>query len=415
MRKKYSNINTLEEIENFIKKEGISNRTILQNNYLSVYKKFCKLPEKERDRILPKIYDYSYLQDKEDFKKFILEKNIESRIQFDENYPGIYKRFKNLLTDEEQNELIPSKIPNYRNLNDTDDFAKFIEDNHIVSRKDFGNRFYKAYKKFLSLSKEEQNKIVFEIDITMHHTDWVLNSVDDFKKFFKEKDIKSKIELQKNYNWAYHRFYTILTEEERNTIVFSTGNRNLKNLESLENFQKFIDENQIQSYSEFVKTYRGAYGKFCSIIGTEGKSLLKFPLDKPIKSSISSGENYLITLFNNNNINFIQQKEFDDLVGDSKKRTRCLRFDFFLPDINSLVEYHGSQHFDKNNRFYSDKLIIYDKKKYQYAVDHSIHIFYFTLEKSYVDKFGYFAEVITDPDILINKIKEIGPTNRSNN
>ena len=401
-----------KEIEEFIKSNNIKTRSELQNNYLSVCQKFWKLPEEEKDRILPRMYDYSYLQDKNDFANFIQVNKIESRNQFDETYPGIYSRFKLLLTEEEQNEILPPKVPSYKNLITAEDFDKFISENHIKSRRDFGNRFYGAYMRFLSLPKEEQDKITFEIDITMHHVDWVLNNVDDFKKFIKDKKVKSKKDLQKNYSWAYHRFYSILTEEERNSITFDSGNRNLKNINSISDFQKFIDEEKIESYTKFTEEYRGVYKKFCAVIGSKEKDKLKFPPPIPKASNNSSGEEFLIRLFNFNQIKFEQQKEYKDLTGHSKIRKRCLRFDFFLPDYNAIIEYHGGQHFDESTYYYSDDLIFNDKKKYFYCVCNKIPILYFTLNKKLYEKFGYFTEVITDPKILINKIKEIGMTNQ---
>lgn len=43
-----------------------------------------------------------------------------------------------------------------------------------------------------------------------------------------------------------------------------------------------------------------------------------------------------------NNINFIKEKRFDDLVSDLNMK---LPFDFFLPDYKILIEYDGKHHF----------------------------------------------------------------------
>ena len=52
--------------------------------------------------------------------------------------------------------------------------------------------------------------------------------------------------------------------------------------------------------------------------------------------------------------------------------------------------------------------------KFEYAKLNNISILYFTNEVEVYNKFGYFTEVITDSDILIEKIKEIGLTNQLN-
>ena len=95
------------------------------------------------------------------------------------------------------------------------------------------------------------------------------------------------------------------------------------------------------------------------------------------------------------------KKTFEDLK-DIKK----LRYDFFILD-KILVEYQGHQHFDKNNKYYDSNNIIRDKLKFEYAKKNNIPLLYFTNEIYLYKKFGYFTEVITDSNILIQKIKEI--------
>jgi hypothetical protein len=55
----------------------------------------------------------------------------------------------------------------------------------------------------------------------------------------------------------------------------------------------------------------------------------------------SKGEKYIATILNSNNIDFVRQKSFKECRGKSNP----LRFDFFLPDLNVLIEYDGYQHF----------------------------------------------------------------------
>ena len=123
---------------------------------------------------------------------------------------------------------------------------------------------------------------------------------------------------------------------------------------------------------------------------------------------LSVGELFLIDLFNKNEFKFCVQKIFRDLFG---KGNKPLRYDFYLPEYNILVEYHGRQHFDPDDSFYKEDAILRDKVKFEYAKSNNISILYFTNEVEVYEKFGYFTEVITDSDILIEKIKNIGLTN----
>ena len=52
-----------------------------------------------------------------------------------------------------------------------------------------------------------------------------------------------------------------------------------------------------------------------------------------------------------------------------------------------------------------------DKQKFEYAKKNNIPLLYFTNEINVYNRFGYFTEVITDSDILLQKIKEISLTN----
>lgn len=58
-------------------------------------------------------------------------------------------------------------------------------------------------------------------------------------------------------------------------------------------------------------------------------------------NKMSKAEKEIITILNNNHINFIQEKCFLDC-----KDERVLPFDFYLPDYNIVIEYDGEQHFN---------------------------------------------------------------------
>mgnify|MGYP003516976219 CR=1 FL=1 len=60
--------------------------------------------------------------------------------------------------------------------------------------------------------------------------------------------------------------------------------------------------------------------------------------------SRSIGEETIIEILNNNNIKYETQKWFSDC-----KFKSYLYFDFYLPDINTCIEYDGRQHFEPVN------------------------------------------------------------------
>lgn len=72
---------------------------------------------------------------------------------------------------------------------------------------------------------------------------------------------------------------------------------------------------------------------------------------------------------NNNGIHFIREYKIEEC-----KNVRPLPFDFYLPDTNILIEYDGIQHYDKDNRFYSEQLEINDNIKTNYCIDNKIKL-----------------------------------------
>lgn len=71
----------------------------------------------------------------------------------------------------------------------------------------------------------------------------------------------------------------------------------------------------------------------------------------PKHKNLSKGEIKIKEILLQNNINFIQ--EYSPVGCINPKTGRTLRFDFFLPDYNLLIEFDGIQHFEKQNYFTS--------------------------------------------------------------
>lgn len=97
------------------------------------------------------------------------------------------------------------------------------------------------------------------------------------------------------------------------------------------------------------------------------------------KCNKSKGEITIGKILNKHNIKFIEQKRFDDCLGNKNK----LPFDFYLSDDNCVIEYDGRQHFEVV-RFNGcseevakqcyESTIKNDKIKTQYCVDNKIKL-----------------------------------------
>lgn len=86
--------------------------------------------------------------------------------------------------------------------------------------------------------------------------------------------------------------------------------------------------------------------------------------------SESKGESKVRKFLESNNIEFTKEKFFYGLIGLGGN---SLRFDFYLDDIDALIEYDGEFHYKKyfeEQNF--DEIQIHDKRKDQYCIDNNI-------------------------------------------
>jgi hypothetical protein len=128
--------------------------------------------------------------------------------------------------------------------------------------------------------------------------------------------------------------------------------RNGKRTYNIEYVQKIATDSGATCLDTKYNGYRGRHNFICEHGNTFTTSLhrilnnkvwCKCKLCKPsIKSSY--GEEAIYKYLKSKNILFEREKTFPDLKGDSKMKM-LLRFDFYLPDYNMLIEFDGLQHF----------------------------------------------------------------------
>lgn len=91
------------------------------------------------------------------------------------------------------------------------------------------------------------------------------------------------------------------------------------------------------------------------------------------KCKSSKGEQKIIDFLNDNEINYLHQKIFDKCKFKNK-----LRFDFYLPDFEMVIEYDGEQHFKCNDFFGGkeefEKLNIKDEIKNNFCDNSNINL-----------------------------------------
>ena len=88
----------------------------------------------------------------------------------------------------------------------------------------------------------------------------------------------------------------------------------------------------------------------------------------PKNPKMSRGEKLIFDYLTEKKINFVTQKRFELLRGEHN----YLRYDFYLVDLNILIEFHGAQHYEFTEHFHGtlEKFKLfqkYDALKKEYA------------------------------------------------
>ena len=101
---------------------------------------------------------------------------------------------------------------------------------------------------------------------------------------------------------------------------------------------------------------------------------------------MSKGEDYIVSLLRAAHMKFEREKTFPDLHG---KRNVPLRFDFYLPSLEILVEYDSEIHFQQVAHFTTHKGYLAarerDRKKNSYCLARSLKLYripYWELDKT---------------------------------
>lgn len=83
----------------------------------------------------------------------------------------------------------------------------------------------------------------------------------------------------------------------------------------------------------------------------------------------SKGEKRINIYLENNNIRFKYQYRFSNC-----KNEQPLPFDFYLPERNICIEYDGRQHYNKDTRYYTERLVENDGIKTQFCIKYNIDL-----------------------------------------
>lgn len=112
----------------------------------------------------------------------------------------------------------------------------------------------------------------------------------------------------------------------------------------------------------------------------------------------SKGEAIIQNILQENNIKYEKEKTFEDLKG---QKGWALRYDFYLPDYNRLIEYDGEQHFGFTGNGWDteenyQKVQQSDNLKNAYAKEHDIAL----VRIPYTEKSNITLDSLLNDDFL---------------
>ena len=231
-----------------------------------------------------------------------------------------------------------------------------------------------------------------------------LNTPDDFNKFIEENDIKSPKEFEKRFKGGYEKVRKLSILDK---LIYPERKNNWSHLNTLDDFNKFIEENNIKNPKEFKKINGSVYSKaqrlniLDKLIYCKGKS--------KIKKEQSSWEVDIYNIIVGISI-FIDPKrqvKFKDC-----KNKRKLPFDivFSLPNGKIIIiEIQGPRHY---TQIFGEEKYIPTRKndliKYRWAKgQNNVYLFYFSKPNYRLNENSYFHYIYTSEEELLNDIKKL--------
>lgn len=403
----YRDVNSLERINKFIEDNQIISSSDLKINYPIIYNKASNL------RIISKLI-FPERTNPEEFvdyyQKFIDNNEIQNPTDFKKRFSGIYQK---LLKNKFAGSVVyPNRlhtnINNWDSIYDLESAQKFIDDNEIQNPEDFRNRFLSGYVKLSKLGL--RSKVIYPNRIKYNLTG-EFDTVEDIQEFI---DTHSEIYSAKSFERTYPKIYGraktlgIRTQLRYKASIVNWGDK----YKTPEEMQEFIDNNNIQSPTEFLINFPQEYHK----ASNEGYLSKLIYLERK-ESTI---ETIIRKILESLGIEFIPRcHTLDWLV-----YKRNLELDFYIPELNLAIEGHGVQHFVPVNYMGGEKGFKNHRQrdliKYNLCKEHGVDIIYFAIPKilkregrdstkhfSTIEEMldSYFAPIISTEEDLITEIK----------
>lgn len=336
-RYSWKSFNTLEDFQKFIDVGNYRTRSDLEKVIPSFFTALLKKGFTSSDIHFPtnghlkSVHKYDNFVTIQDFQTFINNNKILSLKDFTNRYSGLLFEFRK--RGFSTKDLIFPKgfgKKDYSKINTIEEIQKLINsDIDINTSTDFIKKYGGLYNKMKLIGLNIKDLIFRKIkrqDLSKYKT------LEDIKGYIKENGIVESKDLVENHSSIYSKLlkmgYNISDLPIINSKTKEKTTGKWYKYKTKEDLQKYINESGCESLSTLTNK-----NGFMSKARRLGISLSEFSFPNKNKSSLEIEiENFL----KKNNINYISQKVFKDYNN--------FRFDFYLPDYELILEPGGDQH-----------------------------------------------------------------------
>lgn len=404
----HSDFKTIEDFNKFIKDNNILSPTDFRDRFTGLYSRLLKmgfsskadyLNRGSRDRInylkLKKETEEEF-QNTESIQKYIDDNKIINSKNLKEVNISLY-RF--VVRCRLGNKLI------YYNEKSPEYILKFIEDNNIITKREFKARFPKYYHRICNstaftrppisrLFIDKSEKYINSLYDRFKNKE-LLQRLIDYKKFKNLNDLKK----------TYKKLGKLIEELEYDDLIYYPIKYSWDNINSLDDVQEFIQENQIASSPDLVTRFSGLYDKISNNRWTHkvkyfGSNIERFDSDWEKRLFTSLAKKSFIKNINHN-------FSFNSCV-DKKP----LPFDIVAELSNGkklVIEVQGPVHYKpvfSNTEFV--KVRKHDILKNRWSKENNYFIYYLTLDDNLLKKYKYPYFVYNRLEELISDIEILG-------
>lgn len=281
-------------------------------------------------------------------------------------------------------------------FNTLEKVQSYVDKNKIKTMEEFTSRLrfivqLQGFTKFIKFYKENEEEFT------------LLTTIDEFNSFVKDNEIKGSADFSKRFPRQYRRATSLNITQNINYF----GKIEKEDITTLEQFQEFIDINEIRNPTDFHVRFPTTYQhlsdrRLCNQVNYHGKSIqtnLEFDVEN---------------LLNEKGIIIEARKQHSFLTNNKS-------LDIFIPKYNIAIECQGDQHFVPIDYFggqeYLNRIKKNDLDKHNECLNNKTALLYY-VNPSYVKccyrkeilgnlALNYIDKVYFGIDELWNKISEI--------